>query len=54
MKATRKDHVIIKCARRLIDKLDSHRFYIVSLVLLMFGIMWVILMMMSGVVCTVK
>jgi len=23
MKATRKDHVIIKCARRLINKLDS-------------------------------
>jgi len=30
MKATRKDHVIIKCARRLINKLDSsrpHRYY---------------------------
>ena len=23
MKATRKDHVIIKCARRLIDKMDA-------------------------------
>ena len=54
MKATRKDHVIIKCARRLIDKLDSHRSYILSLVLLMFVIMWVILMVMSEVVCTVK
>lgn len=27
MKATRKDHLIIKCARRLINNLDSHRSY---------------------------
>ncbi len=27
MKATRKDHLIIKCARRLINKLHLHRSY---------------------------
>ena len=30
MKATRKDHAIIKCARRIINKLDAphpHRYY---------------------------